>query len=85
MTSKLLEFIAESENACCPFGYILLHSDLTIRKHARTIGVAKETLRLWRKDVALGNYQCTKGEHCLCRSQVIDENSVPRRWLGPQD
>lgn len=83
MTSPLLEFIAKSENACCPFGYILLHSDLTIRKHARTIGVAKETLRLWRRDVAQGIYQCTKGEHCLCSSQVIDPESVPLKWRGP--
>jgi hypothetical protein len=82
MTSPLLKFIAESENACCPFGYILLHADLTIRKHARTIGVAKETLRLWRKDVALGNYQCVKGEHCLCTSKVIDPEAVPEKWKG---
>ena len=54
MPSKLLNFIAEGENACCPYGYLVLHSDLTIRKHARTIGVAKETLRLWRKKAALG-------------------------------
>lgn len=83
MPSKLLNFIAEGENACCPYGYLVLHSDLTIRKHARTIGVAKETLRLWRKKAALGTFECTRAEHCLCASKVIP-TEAPARWKGEE-
>jgi transposase-like protein len=81
MSSKLLAFISESENACCPYGYLVLHADLTIRKHARTVGVAKETLRLWRRAAADGTYSCTRGPHCLCKSEVIS-TEAPLRWSG---
>jgi hypothetical protein len=83
MSSKLLTFIAKSENACCPYGYLVLHADLTIRKHARTVGVAKETLRLWRRGVARGTYTCANSEHCLCASGIIPEGSFPPKWQGP--
>ena len=83
MASKLLQFVAESENACCPYGYLVLHADLTIRKHARTVGVAKETLRLWRRGVANGTYECTNSAHCLCASGIIPPGSFPPKWKGP--
>lgn len=84
MPSKLLPLIAKEENFCCPYGYLVAHADLTLRKHARIIGVVKETLRKWRRGAADGTYTCQRSAHCLCSQGLLTEHSAPLRWKGPQ-
>jgi hypothetical protein len=83
MPVKLIAYLAAVDKACCIWSWFERYRLWKSIELAAHIGVSRETIKYWRKEIRKGRCSCANVTGC-CRDQEIPP-VTPKRLLSLSD